>query len=69
MEMETALNAGFLGFGRLVAAVARIDVPFENDFAVSDGIGIDSAGFTNLTGDPWIAPAMPISSQPWGRIT
>ncbi len=50
MEVETALNARLFRFRRLVSAVARIDIAFEDDFAVGNGIGVDGAGLDHADG-------------------
>ncbi len=43
MEMIAALHAGIFGFLGLEAAVARIDVAFEHQFAVGQRHGVDGA--------------------------
>ena len=45
MEVVAALHAGVLGFLGLEAAVARIDVAFEHQFAIGQRHGIDGARF------------------------
>ncbi len=45
VEVMAALHAGILRFLGLVAAVARVDVAFEHQFAIGERHGVDGARF------------------------
>jgi hypothetical protein len=43
MEVEAALRVGVLGLLRLIALVARVEIPLEHVLGIRDGVRIDRA--------------------------